>query len=493
MQKISHNAVNKQAANGGAFIPLPHPRRPSILAAMLRWASWLVVLLYGALLGVALCRRTAAPVISSAPPPVPLTVYYEKDPLPVELFAQWAARQHVAVTQRPLTFTAGAWPADGDLYVVSPRWLASLRQQIPLRAPADGQLARAVNPAFTSQPFDADNQFTVPWRWTPYVVYERHTYVITGLPPCLWIGDMELPQALSGLRNKVSANQHADGDINPGTVDPKTLASEVECWRAFLANEIKLAILPAAYLEQHHADPRLTDVRLRLPNGEMRGTIIHLDLFATPADGDPERQRLADDLARHLLEEAQQQRLVTASGYFPVVTKLGHEFDFAPVPLPREHWFNRSEFLIDRPPAGAEFTGMSMDYLFDGGSILLDFDNSDNAHTYILVKHRDAPSSNPDYQQFFIAQRPDLKDRVEIIEGGTVEKVILAKAEKFLASNRSDQEMKTTLHRFIKLMSNRQLQWRETGEGTWKSIRRIDTSHPLVREVFVTGSDAATR
>ncbi|MDR2463204.1 MAG: hypothetical protein LBD30_05445, partial [Verrucomicrobiales bacterium] len=62
---------------------------------MLRWLGVLVVLAYAALLGVALRQPRRPP---PAPPAAqPLTVYYEKDPLPVELCEDWAAKNRVDI------------------------------------------------------------------------------------------------------------------------------------------------------------------------------------------------------------------------------------------------------------------------------------------------------------------------------------------------------------------------------------------------------------
>ena len=116
---------------------------------------------------------------------------------------------------------------------------------------------------------------------------------------------------------------------------------------------------------------------------------------------------------------------------------------------------------------GVEFVGVGAWFVFDGGSVFMDFGNSDNTRTYILVRNRNPHfGGKPDYQQFYVSDQRKMKERIEIIEGSEVEKIILAKAENFYISDSSNERMKNNLRQLIYLLKNRKLPW-ETGENSW--------------------------
>jgi spermidine/putrescine-binding protein len=352
-----------------------------------RVLSVLLIAAYCALLGLIIYdarqQNSLLTPAGTQPPhdPTPFCVYYEKDPIPEPLLKNWAASHRVKVTQSALKQDANdGWPKDGDLYVVSPRWLASLQSQVPLSPLADKAVLRAVNPAFTSQSYDANNELTVPWRWTPYVFYLRHDKDLpwkknredlysreqANDPHCLWPDDWDLLLALETHYQGKSANRRLDNyaELIAALKEKYSAvtAPEADCWQALLDGKIQLSFLPATYREKSAVNPAAPtpgkadanntapdDIEIR-PGQTAAGTIVHLDLLAINADKDK-----AESLVAYLLAVEQQDQLIVLSGYFPVVSKIGHEFDSAPVPLPKNHWFNRSEFLIDRPPVQPAF------------------------------------------------------------------------------------------------------------------------------------------
>jgi hypothetical protein len=359
----------------------------------MRWISFLVVFLYCGLLGwVAynhnqhpspnrIVKKTATTVgkqtITTKSKPrvvVPSTfrIYYEKDPIPAELIQFWAAQTHFTVIQQPLKLgTNNQWPTDGDLYLVSPRWLASLESQVPLIPVADKNVLREINPAFASHPFDPNNQYTVPWRWTPYVFYLRHDKDLpwdknrevfyfrewVNDPRCLWPNDWDLLLAMETHYQNKSANRPLDNYAELIVELEKkyntVTAPEADCWQALLDGKIHFTFLPASLKIFGAADEKLKDIEIQVPglgnNAQSAfGTIIYMDQLVIS-----DKSLLKDQargLIAFLLNPAQQSRLIQNCGYFPVVSKIGHEYDIAPVPLPRLHWFSRSEFLINRPP-----------------------------------------------------------------------------------------------------------------------------------------------
>jgi spermidine/putrescine-binding protein len=357
-----------------------------------RALSVLLIAAYCALLGFIVydARRQNSPLApagAAMPPvaakprphgPAPFRIYYEKDPIPEPLLKNWAVSRRVKVMQSALKQDAnGGWPKDGDLYVVSPRWLVSLQSQVPLNPVADKAVLRAVNPAFTSQSYDTGNELTVPWRWTPYVFYLRHDKDLpweknrevfyfrewVNDPRCLWPDDWDLLLAMELHYQNKSANHHPDNYAELISALKEKYAAvtapEAACWQALLDGKIRFTFLPAAYREKSAAKPAdandeaLKDIELQQPGlgntpQTAAGTIVHLDLLTIGADSVARDK--GESLVAYLLAAEQQDQLLALSGYFPVVSKIGHEFDSAPLPLPKNHWFNRSEILINRPP-----------------------------------------------------------------------------------------------------------------------------------------------
>ncbi|MDR1146035.1 MAG: extracellular solute-binding protein [Verrucomicrobiales bacterium] len=345
-----------------------------------RWLAVLFILLYAGLGGflffTAGQRPASGPYQPGKPRPAPpprFRIYYEKDPLPEAWARAWAAQQRVELAQVRLRQDAnGEWPRDGDVYIVSPRWLQSLQSQVALSPLTDRAPLRAVNPAFTSQPFDADNAVSVPWRWTPYVFYLRHDKALpreknravfyfrawVNDARCLWPNDWDLLLALQIHYSGQSANHQFDNYAEQIAALQETCAAvtatEAACWQALLDGKIHCSFLPATYMEMGVADERRRDIEIQPPGlgNHMQsagGTIVYLDQLVIGAGS--LRADQARELIAWLLSPAQQERLIQDTGYFPVVSKVGHEFDFAPAPLPKDYWFNRSEFLVNRPPA----------------------------------------------------------------------------------------------------------------------------------------------
>ena len=308
------------------------------------------------------------PVLPSKPPV--LQVYYEKEPVPPALLEAWPGHAELEVTQTRLVMgDNGKWPTDGDLYIASPRFFASLNAQVPMLEWPEQGLLEGVNPAFKGHGFDPQNKFTRPWRWTPYVFYIRRT--ADGKPglvdirdwvaeeQSLWPADWEL---LLGMRRRLDGksansikteNEEQEIEALKEKLKDRT-AAENECWNALQEGRIQRTFLPAN-LRLRQADEEIwKSVDCHIP---ARGTLTQFDHLMVAASS--VHSAAAQGLVQFLIEPAQQSRLTAETGYFPVLSLVGHEMDQAQGKLPGGPafaWFNLSEFLVGRvlmPPTPA--------------------------------------------------------------------------------------------------------------------------------------------
>ncbi|NJK92991.1 MAG: hypothetical protein HC904_14930 [Blastochloris sp.] len=103
-----------------------------------------------------------------------LVIYYDREPLAGHWLSGWAGAGQFRVEQKKLEpGPEGSLPADGDLYVVSPPRIKLLRSLRAWKNPEGLMAWDQVNPLFTGHSFDLRNEISVPWRWSPYVFFQR--------------------------------------------------------------------------------------------------------------------------------------------------------------------------------------------------------------------------------------------------------------------------------------------------------------------------------
>lgn len=306
------------------------------------------------------------PSAETAPPSVPkeepLRVYYQKDPVPEPWCAAWTAAGHGPVVQA--RFPAGAsLPRDGDVYLFTPDLFAQILSGPGALKLEEGWARAGLDPVFTGHPFDVDNTYTRPWRWTPYLLYglssrtapwkDRHMADLWADPKALWPDQLALLTGLALKDEKLSANPRNDArwislhrELQ-GRLHDK-LAAEAECWRKLQAGEIELTLLPASCRLSLPADAAAA-LDWTVPAG---GTLIYFEQIAVGEH--TKKKEAALSFAEYLLQAAQQKRLLAETGYFSVRTKPGGESQQAVLNLKQKEWFDQSEFLMETPavPSG---------------------------------------------------------------------------------------------------------------------------------------------
>jgi len=325
-------------------------------------------------------QQTAqTPGVTVGQPPAPvkppiLRIYFEKEPVPQAFLDVWPGRAGIEISQTHLTMSGdGKWPADGDLYIVSPRFFASLSSQVPMQEWPDRTLLEGVNPAFTDHAFDPQNKYTRPWRWTPYVFYIRqvvegktavfdfHDWTVDD--QSLWPSDWEL---LLGMKRHLEGKSANSAKPENTLKDAEALkerlkehaVSEEECWKALQEGRIQRTFLPASLRLRQAEDPAIKNVDWLVTP---RGTLTQFDHLVVAASSP--RKEVAQGLVQFLLQPGQQSLLLRESGYLPVVTTVGHEVELTEIKLsPLQvkqlsgSWFNLTEFLVDKaqmPPTSA--------------------------------------------------------------------------------------------------------------------------------------------
>lgn len=300
---------------------------------------------------------------SSLPPRQPwaskpaLKIYYDSEPLPLELLATWKPLAPPEIVQIKLTPNAsGEFPQDGDLYLVTPPTIKKLRSLLDWQVPSKLVPQEQINPLFTSHPFDKTYAISLPWRWSPYVFYRKKESLEKKLPPLsfsdwssypqgIWPQDWALLWAMSRHLSKGSANAMVeDSEIKlfqetKNYLAPKTL-SEEECWRTFSEGKTPITFARAAWhLKTTVAQDSL--IEWAIPS---QGTLIHLDHFLIPSQSS--YLNSVNELVSYLVSSVGQKEMTKLTGFFPVRSRRGQELAASTIPLPKTNWLDNSEFLV---------------------------------------------------------------------------------------------------------------------------------------------------
>lgn len=300
---------------------------------------------------------------SSLPPRQPwaskpaLKIYYDSQPLPLELLATWKPLTPPEIVQIKLTPNAsGEFPQDGDLYLATPPTIKKLHSLLDWQVPSKLVPQELINPLFTSHPFDKTYAISLPWRWSPYVFYRKKETTEKNLPPLsfsnwssypqgIWPQDWALLWAMSRHLSKGSANAMVeDSEIKAfqetkNYLTPKTL-SEEECWRTFSEGKTSITFARAAWHLKTTA-PQNSLIEWAIPS---QGTLIHLDHFLIPSQSS--YLNSVNELVSYLVSSVGQKEMTKLTGFFPVRSRRGQELATSTIPLPKTNWLDNSEFLV---------------------------------------------------------------------------------------------------------------------------------------------------
>lgn len=304
-------------------------------------------------------ERLPVPSVPSVFQAPKLVVYQEGPPIPqlwLDTFA--SAPGHPKVELRSLVRAQdGTWPVDGDVYLLKARSFPEVGQSVPWadlngRIPLDG-----INPVFQAQSFDPNNLKSRPWRVSPWFFMKRVApgtpHKLAFSPPARWAGepgglfpnDPDLLAALwiktqgrsinlGGTAVQTTSRQQAEAALNG------KMAPEEECWRGLKDGQVQLTFLPAWRLV---LDPQAGGGLIRwsvLPSG----TVVDFEVAAVRQDSP--RLEMAQRFVEFLLAPPQQAALLGATGYFPVRSRPGQEWNGSTLIVPSGTWFDRSEFIL---------------------------------------------------------------------------------------------------------------------------------------------------
>ena len=354
-------------------------------------------LLAAALLGFAAGHwfRPAGPAADRLPvPPVPsvfqapkLIVYQEGPAIPqlwLDTFA--SAPGHPKTELRNLVRSEdGAWPTDGDVYLLKARSFSEVGQTVPW-ADLNGRISMdGINPVYQAQSFDPNNLKSRPWRVSPWFFMKR---VAPGTPhkvafaaPARWANEAgglfpNDPDLLAALWIKsqgrpINLGEEAVHALARQQVEAAIagrIAAEEDCWHGLKDGQVQLTFLPAWRLV---LDPQAGGGLIRwavLPSG----TIVDFEVMAV-RQASP-RLEMAIRFAEFLLAPPQQAALLGATGYFPVRSRPGQEWAGSTLIVPSGTWFDRSEFILwpyprPVPPPAPEATHTNVVAPEGGGEV----------------------------------------------------------------------------------------------------------------------------
>ena len=341
--------------------PVQDSRRPGLIGLVL-------VLMVGMGFGWEQWFRPASPAperlpIPAAPSlfpgPAKLVVYQEGPSLPklwTDTFS--GAPGYPKIDLRSLARNPdGSWPTDGDVYLIKARTFPEIGQHLPWMDLTGKVPSEGINPVYLAQAYDPAGKQNRPWRISPWFFMKKSAPgtnpKVAMAPPVKWWSEASAlfpndPDLLAALWIK-SQNRSIRLGGEPfrnqaiqqseATLAGKT-APEEECWRALQDGQVNLSFLPSWRLI---LNPQAAGGALRwsvLPTG----TIVDFEVMAVP-EGSAKKD-MAVKFLEFLLAPSQQAALLGATGYFPVRSKSGKEWEGSSMAMPAGTWFDRSEFIL---------------------------------------------------------------------------------------------------------------------------------------------------
>jgi len=251
----------------------------------------------------------------------------------------------------------GTWPTDGDVYLLKARFFPEVGKSVPW-ADLTGQVPIAgINPVYQGQSFDPLGTHSRPWRISPWFFMKKvapgtsHKVAFAApvrwasepqsffpnepdLMAALWIKSQGKSINLGGEPNQQQARQQAESAL-AGKLIP-----EEECWEGLKDGRVQLTYLPAWRLV---LEPQAGNGLIRW-SALQAGTIVDFEVMAI-AEASPKKE-MAIKFLEFLIAPPQQAALLGATGYFPVRSKPGKEWEGSSMAMPAGPWFDRSEFIL---------------------------------------------------------------------------------------------------------------------------------------------------
>ena len=299
----------------------------------------------------------SVPTVFSSPPK--LVVYHEGPALPqvwIDTFS--GAPGYPKIDLRSLVRHAdGNWPVDGDVYLLRARTFPEMGRNL-LWMDLNGKVSsEGMNPVFLAQAYDPAGKQSRPWRVSPWFFMKKvapgTNPKVAMAPPvrwwseslalfpsdpdllaAIWIKSQNRSIRLGGEPFRNQAIQQSEASLAGKT------APEEECWKALQDGRAGFSFLPSWRLI---LNPQAGGGLIRwstLPTG----TIVDFEVMAVP-DGSTNKE-MACKFLGFLLAPSQQAALLGATGYFPVRSKPGKEWEGSSMAMPAGTWFDRSEFIV---------------------------------------------------------------------------------------------------------------------------------------------------
>lgn len=294
---------------------------------------------------VTLTPRTA----ETEPEPIPqLVVLFEFEGIPQSALNAWIGERNLKIIQQQLELNEQGLPVtEGDLYILSPRLITQFIEKDYV-APWNPEPDLAdINPIFTSHSFDFNNAYAIPWRWTPMVLLQHRpdpaaTEAAHSPESPSYPDDPVMIASLQSTPPQISAPA-------PSLPNPDAYRAS---WETFIDTPNASVWIPAACPLRNTSDFVNPEWTWSLPQSKTTIVFDHL-LVGARSELKPE----ASELLEYLLSSAEQNYLITTTGYFPVICPLGKETAASPIPLPKGNWLNKSTFITMpayTPPAAPE-------------------------------------------------------------------------------------------------------------------------------------------
>ena len=339
----------------------PESRKPGLIGLGL-------MLVVGIGFGLGHWFRPASPEADRLPiPSVPsvftgpakLVVYHEGPSLPqiwIDTFS--GGPGYPKIDLRPLVrHSDGSWPVDGDVYLLKARTFPEMGKNLLWMDLTGKVSSEGMNPVFLAQAYDPAGKQSRPWRVSPWFFMKKvapgTNPKVAMAPPgkwwaepsalfpndpdllaAIWIKSQNRSIRLGGEPSRNQAIQQSEISLAGKT------APEDECWKAMQDGRAGFSLLPSWRLI---LNPQAGGGLIRW-SVLATGTIVDFEVMAVP-DGSTKKE-MACKFLDFLLAPSQQAALLGATGYFPVRSKQGKEWEGSSMAMPAGTWFDRSEFIL---------------------------------------------------------------------------------------------------------------------------------------------------
>lgn len=291
--------------------------------------------------------------------PVALILYTENQPLPPEWLESWEKKTGIHIDQRNFNpASPDAIPLDGDVYSVSTKWFIPLQNRIELTLISNDSILEKIDPVFQGHSFDIDSMWSRPWRWTPYLIFERKPDAKKNARSiALYPSDLELLTAyklkeLGGAIASPEDPRWSQAKSEAKALLPAQSTDEQACWQALKDGSANVSYLPACLrLVEPREDPAGLNWTAPIKMNVTEGTVIRMELLVV--SGKTTHQKESVDFIDYLSSSDIQKMLVDKTGYFSVMGPDIPTAKNSPIHLPdspKLAWLGHSEYLSSREP-----------------------------------------------------------------------------------------------------------------------------------------------